>query len=354
MKACERPAWWSAAAHADRRPFLLARARIAAAIRRWFDAQGFLEIEPSILQTSPGNEIHLSAFRTELEGQSGDRRTLYLHSSPEFASKKLLAAGEEKIFSLTRVFRNRDSGPLHAPEFTMLEWYRKDAPLGALEKDCADLLRLAAEAAGATKIAWRGAEADPRLPPERLSVAAAFEAFAGIDLLATIGAGGAADRDALAIAASGKLGLPAKPDDDWSDLFSKIMSQAIEPRLGRGRATLIVDYPAREAALARINPADRRLAERFEFYCCGVELANAFSELTDPAEQRQRLLEQMAARARIYGESYPIDEDFIAALAEMPEASGAALGFDRLVMLVCGAQHIRQVAWTPLDETDGH
>jgi lysyl-tRNA synthetase class 2 len=344
--------WWTPAVHADRRPFLLARARILAAVRRLFEGNEFIEVEPGVLQASPGNETHLSGFSTELIGPGGARRLVYLHTSPEFACKKLLSAGERKIFALTRVFRNRDCGPLHCPEFTMLEWYRAEAPLAEIEMDCARLLEVAANAAGAGVLRWRDAVADPFLAPERISVAEAFERFAGIDLLAAVAADGTGDLQALEEAARG-LGLRIAPDDDWSDLFSKIMSDRIEPQLGRGRATLLYDYPVSEAALARRSPRNPRLAERFELYCCGVELANAFGELTDPTEQRRRFLQQMDERERIYGERYPLDEDFLSALALMPDASGCALGVDRLVMLATGAERIDQVAWTPAPVVDG-
>ena len=326
---------------------LVARAKIVAAVRRHFDEQGFLEVEPAVLQASPGNETHLSGFSTELIHPNEERRTLYLHASPEFACKKLLAACETKIFALTRVFRNRDLGPLHCPEFTMLEWYRAHASLEEIEEDCAQLLKAAAAAGAAREFVWSGRRADPFSTPERISVAEAFRRFARIDLFEAMGSGAEEETAALARAARG-LGLRVAADDDRSDLFSKILSSEIEPRLGLGRASILYDYPIEEAALARPNPADPRLAERFELYCCGVELANAFGELTDPVEQRRRFEADMDARARIYCERYPLDEDFLEALAVMPEASGCALGLDRLVMLAVGASRIEQVAWTPL------
>jgi lysyl-tRNA synthetase class 2 len=175
-------------------------------------------------------------------------------------------------------------------------------------------------------------------------VAGAFARHAGIDLLATI-KDGTGDRDALARAASGKVRVAE--DDTWSDLFSKVLVEHIEPALGQGRLTILHDYPAPEAALARVSAADPRVAERFEIYACGVELANGFGELTDAVEQRRRFVESMDEKARRYGERYPIDEEFIAAVGQMPQASGVALGFDRLVMLASGATRIDQVVWTP-------
>jgi elongation factor P--(R)-beta-lysine ligase len=334
----------------------MARARILAALRGQFERQGFLEVEPAALQASPGNEAHLHGFATAMIGSDGRPRTAYLHTSPEFAMKKLLAAGESRIFALARVFRNRERGALHTPEFTMLEWYRVDAPLDALMDDSAAILALAAREAGVERFVFRGRAADPFAAPERITVREAFLRHAGIDLYASLPREGVGepDRERLAGEASA-IGLRVAADDSWSDVFSRILSEKIEPRLGVGRPTFLTEYPACEAALARLCAHDARVAERFELYACGVELANAFGELTDPAEQRRRFLEEMTVKRRVYGEAYPLDEDFLAALADMPEASGAALGVDRLVMLACGAERIEDVQWTPVfdPERDG-
>ena len=339
--------WWAPHRHADRRPRLLQRNAISAAIRDWFAARHFVEVETAALQISPGNETHLSAFTTESVLPDGSRAPLYLHTSPEFACKKLLAAGETRIFSFGPVYRNRERGPLHHPEFTMLEWYRAGETYDSLMQDCAALLQLAAERAGANTFAFRNRQADPFAEPERLSVADAFMRHSGIDLLVTVGADGSTDQDALHSAVT-KAGLRTAPDDTWTDLFSRVMVERIEPFLGIGRATILYEYPISEAALARPSPRDGRVAERFELYCCGVELANAFGELTDPDEQRRRFTADMDEKEKIYGERYPVDEDFLAALAIMPEASGSALGFDRLVMLATGAQRVDDVIWTPV------
>jgi lysyl-tRNA synthetase class 2 len=336
--------WWARDVYADRKPFLKARAKIAAAVRQFFAREGFLEVETAALQVSPGNETHISAFATDLIDSAGAASRLYLHTSPEFSCKKLLAAGEERIFAFARVFRNRERSALHHPEFTMLEWYRAGAPPERVMEDCAGLLAVAAEAVGAERFVYRGASVDPFEEPEAISCREAFDRYAGIDLAALIG-----DRDGLARAAA-RDGIRVTPDDCWSDLFSKLLSEKIEPELGRSRASLLCDYPLSEAALARPKAADPRFAERFELFACGVELANGFGELTDPVEQRRRFEEQMDKRERIYGERYPIDEDFLAALAQMPPASGVALGFDRLVMLATGAERIEQVLWTPVAE----
>jgi lysyl-tRNA synthetase class 2 len=339
--------WWSPHIHRDRRPFLTARNAVTRAVRARFGSWGFTEVEAAALQVSPGNEAHLHAFATEAIGPDGTRGPLYLHTSPEFACKKLLAAGETRIFDFARVWRNRERGPLHHPEFTLLEWYRAGEPYQALMDDCAALLALAAETTGARALTWRGRAADPFAEPERITVAEAFAGLARVDLMASLDGAGAVDRDALA-AAAGAAGFRVAADDTWADVFSRVMVEAVEPRLGQGRPTVLHEYPVAEAALARPAPHDPRVAERFELYACGVELANAFGELTDPAEQRRRFQAEMDEKARVHGERYPIDEDFLAALAVMPQASGAALGFDRLVMLAAGAERIEQVLWTPL------
>lgn len=341
--------WWSRDEHLRRRPFLIGRNRIIAALRGWFGARDFITVEGATLQLSPGNETHLHAFATSEISIDGRQGQLYLHTSPEFAAKKLLAAGETRIVDFARVFRNRERSALHHPEFTMLEWYRADEPYEALMADCAALLALAAEVAGASSFSFRGLAMDPFAEPERLTVAEAFRRHAGIDLMATLDAQGRGDPANLAREAH-RIGLRTASDDSWSDVYSRILSDRIEPHLGAGRATILCEYPISEAALARAKPGDRRVAERFELYACGVELANAFAELTDPAEQRRRFEADMDEKQAIYGERYPIDEDLLAALPLMPPASGIALGLDRLVMLAVGASTISDVIWTPVAE----
>ena len=323
---------------------MLARNAIGKAVRAWFDEQGFTEVETAILQVSPGNETHLHAPRTELVGADGRRATRYLRTSPEFACKKLLAAGEAKIFEFARVFRDRERGPLHLPEFTMLEWYRTDTAYDAVMADSIVVIAHAARATGIGQFSFRGRTADPFAEPELLTVAAAFERFASIDLLATI-ANGEGDRASLAEAAKEKVRIT--DDDTWSDIFSKVLVEHIEPNLGQGRLTVLFEYPVPEAALARAKASDPRVAERFEIYACGVELANGFGELTDASEQRRRFTQAMDEKQRRYGERYPLDEDFLDAVGHMPAASGVALGYDRLVMLASGALKIDQVVWTP-------
>jgi lysyl-tRNA synthetase class 2 len=326
----------------------LGRNRVLAALRAWFAAQDFVEVETAAIQVSPGNETHLHAFGTELIGPDGQGHPLYLRTSPEFACKKLLSAGETRIFEVARVWRNRERGALHHPEFTMLEWYRANAPYETLMDDCAALMAEAARATGATQFCFRGKTIDPFAAPERITVAEAFSRYAGVDLLATI-KDGEGDRGFLAAAAM-KAGVSIADDDTWGDIFSRVMAERVEPHLGGGRATILYEYPLPQAALARRKDGSDTVAERFELYACGVELANAFGELTDVAEQRKRFAAAMDEKQRIHGERYPVDEDFLDALAHMPPACGIALGFDRLAMLATGAQRIDQVIWAPVVE----
>ena len=337
--------WWAPDVLVDRRPFLEARGRLLGAVRRLFESWGFVEVETAILQVSPGNEAHLHAFATEIIAPDGTRTPRFLRTSPEFACKKLMAAGERRIFEIARAFRNRERGPLHNPEFTLLEWYRAGEGYDVMMADCSAIIATAAEALGVRRLTFRDRVADPFADPEHIAVAEGFERFAGIDLLASVSRDGT-DRDCLAMAAR-EAGVRVAPDDTWSDIFSRVLVERIEPHLGLGRPCIFYEYPVAEAALARRTPGDARLAERFELYACGVELANAFGELTDPDEQRQRLNSEMVEKERVHGERYPIDEEFLIALSRMPQASGSALGFDRLVMILTGASRIEQVLWTP-------
>ncbi len=341
-------AWWQPERFALKRAHLETRARVVAAIRRFFAERGFVEVETPALQISPGLEPHLEAFATTLHEPGEGPRPRFLHTSPEFAMKKLLVAGVPLLFQLAHCFRNAERSRTHHPEFAMLEWYRAGAGYGDLMADCEALLRAVLAAAGTDSFAWQGRTADPAAPWLYLGVAEAFQRFCGIDLLAT-----APDPQAPSLAlladAARPLGLAPHPGDDWEDLFFRLFLERIEPHLGIGAPTILYDYPVSMAALARPRPGDARLAERFELYVCGLELANAFGELTDAAAQRRRFLADQATKRRRYGAAYPIDEDFLAALAYgMPESAGIALGVDRLAMLASGAETIEDVLWAPV------
>ncbi len=331
-----------AAAHAARRPNLIRRGRIVAALRAQMEAAGFVEVETPALQRSPGMEPHIQALGVELnEPLVAGRHRLYLHTSPEFAMKKLLAAGERRIFQICRTWRDAERSALHHPEFTLLEWYRagEGAETGALIADCAALLAAAARAAGTDRLRRGERVCDPFATPERISAAEAFARHCGFDLLATTG-----DRATLAGQAK-RLGLHVGESDAWEDIFHRILLERIEPHLGDGAPCILEDYPIALAANARPSPRDGRVAERIELYACGVELANGFVELTDAGAQRARFEADMALKRRLYGVSYPIDEEFLAALGRIPEAIGMALGVDRLVMLATGAARIEDVLW---------
>lgn len=343
------PQWWRADRFAARRAKLERRGQILAAVRSFFAARGFVEVDTPALQISPGLEPHLRAFATEWHDpdQAGPARR-YLHTSPEYAMKKLLVAGLPRIWQLAHAFRDGERSATHHPEFSMLEWYRAGASWHDLAEECRALVAACQEAADAAELSWRGRRADARGAWQSLSVAEAFRRFCGIDLLATAPDPLHPRLDLLAAAAA-PIGIAPHPGDDWEALYFRIFLDRIEPSLGIGAPTILYDYPLAMAALARRSPADPRVAERFEVYVCGLELANAFGELTDAGEQRARFAADQARRQALYGETYPIDEDFLAAIAHgMPDSAGIALGFDRLVMLATGAADIEEVLWAPV------
>ena len=340
--------WWRPEIFARRRNFLVKRGEITRALRGWFQAQGFEEVETPALQVMPGAEPHLFAFETVLTTPGGDSSQRYLHTSPEFAMKKLLVAGLPKIFQLARTYRNADRSATHSPEFTMLEWYRAEPRYEALIEDSIGLIRACATACGATALTWGGISCDPFAEWRVISVADAFQEWAGVDLMATIPDGRIGNAEALGAAARATR-IEPHDGDDWETIFFRIFLDRIEPHLGHPVPTVLKDYPIAMAALARPKAEDPRLAERFEIFVAGLELANAFGELTDAAEQRRRLIEDMAKKRALYGQDWPIDEDFLAALAfGMPPSAGIALGFDRLVMLLTGAADIEDVLWAPV------
>lgn len=346
--------WWRPDIYARRRPNLLVRQRILQAMRGWFMARDFVEAETPALQVSPGLEPHLKAFATVLEQPDGGTQPLYLHTSPEFAMKKLLAAGEPRLFQFAPVFRNGERAALHHPAFLMLEWYRArtetdPADYRTIMADCESLLRAAAAAAGQTLLRWQGRTSDVAAPWRYLTVHDALAEYAGLDLAACIGADPLRPDLAAMQAACAAIGVRIGDGDGWDDLYFRAVLEKVEPHLGLGAPCILYDYPVHMAALSRRKPGAPHLAERFELYACGVELANAFSELTDAAEQAHRFAADMALKKRLYGYDYPVDADFIAALEHgLPDCAGIALGIDRLVMLLTGAERIEEVLWLPV------
>ncbi|MGH7056634.1 MAG: EF-P lysine aminoacylase EpmA [Acetobacteraceae bacterium] len=325
---------WHPERLAARLPFLRRRALLAAATRAFFGARGYLEVETPYAVPAPGEEVFLRPFRTEAVSPDGARRPLFLHTSPEFAMKKLLVGGAGPIFQLARVWRNGEEGMLHAHEFTMLEWYRPGADLDSLIEETTSYLR----AVLPPTVAWRGISTDLS-EVELLSMAEAFARYANCDLLAT-----GSDAGALAAAA----GVALRPSETWQDLFFRLLLERVEPYIGRRTPTFLTHWPSSEAALARRDPADPRVALRFELFVCGIELANAFVELSDPAEQRARFVADRARRHALYGPDWPLDEEFLAALeAGLPACAGIALGFDRLAMIAANAREIADVFWLP-------
>ena len=343
--------WWTPAEFNEKLMHLKNRDKCIKAIRTFFDKQDFLEVETPILQFSPGMEPHIFSFRTEYICPLGENnQTYYLHTSPEFTMKKLLVAGLPKIYQITKVFRNKERSDTHSPEFTMIEWYRAEETYDALMRDCEGLTRDVFRATGRKLAEFNGMVCDPFAEFEYLSVNDAFKNATGYDLLETIDDYSSHDPDPTKIREVAlALGDPScVPDDNdrWEDIFFRIYLNRIEKKLGQGRATILYDYPLCLAALSRPKPSDPRLAERFEMYMCGLELANAFGELTDAKAQEDRFVADMNLKQELYGETHPIDPDFIDALKHgMPECTGIALGVDRLVMLAVGAQVIDQVLW---------
>ncbi len=316
-----------------------------AAVRAFLARRGFEEVETPYLVPAPGMEPHIDAFGASYVPEGGgEARPLWLHTSPEYAMKRLLASGFPRIFQLARVFRNGEVSPSHNPEFTMLEFYRAGTDYHGIMRDLEELVDACArEVGGGTRVPVAGRDVDLAAPYERLTVADAFERHAGV-----AGDAWGGGRDALA-SAFRRAGIEVeRPGDAFDDLFFRAFLEKIEPPLAAaGRPVYVVDWPAPMAALSRLKPSDPRFAERFELYAGGLELANGFSELTDAAEQRRRLEEERALRVRLGRPAYPVDERFLDALARMPEAGGVAVGLDRLLMLLLGARAIEEVLLFP-------
>ncbi|MBY7649746.1 MAG: EF-P lysine aminoacylase GenX [Candidatus Liberibacter europaeus] len=338
--------WWNSTFHQNRRPYLIKRNMIQKAIREYFFNNNFIEVDSISLQVSPGNETHIQAFSTDFITSDNKRKTFYLQTSPEFSCKKLLAAGEKKIFCFAHVWRNGEHDCLHQPEFIMLEWYRAQESYEQLMKDCMDIIRCAAEVAGKSEFCFQDISCNPLNDAEYITISEAFKKYANINLDATLDIIEQPNRNLLA-SQTMKSGIRVANDDTWSDIFSRILVEKIEPNLGIDRCTILDRYPSPESALAKVCSNDPRFTKRFELYACNIELCNAFEELIDPIEQRHRFEKEMSEKQKIYNDSYPIDEDFLSCLAEMPPSSGIALGFDRLVMLATGANNLEEIFWVP-------
>jgi len=320
------PSQWAAAR---------ARQVLQRAIREHLESRGYLEVETPLLVPAPGMEPHIRAFEVPFlpETDVGRPRTLYLHTSPEYAMKRLLADGSGPIFQICKVFRNGEVSRTHNPEFTMLELYRPHADYRAIMDDLESTLAAGAAALGR-------AEPFGLRPYERVTVREALRRETGIDL------GEASDAAALARAAR-RVGVRTESGDRFDDVFFRLFLERVEPRLGTDRPTFLIDYPASMAALARLSPHDSSVAERFELYARGLELANGFSELTDATEQRRRLEEERALRVARGLPAYALDERFLEAVGRMPSSGGVAIGLDRVLMLLVGAERIEDVLLFP-------
>lgn len=334
------------AALRQRLPLLRLRNRVLDRVRQFFTEQGFEAVETPALQISPGLETHLHAFATRCRDPwGGPEQTFYLHTSPEFAMKKLVAAGMERIFQIARVFRNGEISPRHSPEFTMVEWYAVGQTLDDLIAGTTALVRESCSVAGVTTLRHGEHAADPFAPWPCYRLPDLIAQLCGIDLLATTTNPLQPDREALA-AQMRQRGLTVSDTDQWDDLVFRLMLDHMDPYLEMlGTPAVVRDWPVFLAPLARPSTRDSRVAERFEVYACGLELCNGFDELTDPVLQRQRFAMEMSAKQTLYGETYPIDEEFLTALSFMPATAGNALGLDRLLMLLTGAPSIADVLW---------
>ena len=341
--------WWMPHNFEQKKDNLLRRSVIIKALRHYFDAQDFAEVDTPTLQICPVMDVHIHGFITMYKpvDKSGDKVVLSAGNNKVFHNGKframalcLLTAGMERIYQICHAYRNGEQTKRHSPEFTIMEWYRVGKDYTALMDDCEDVLRRVAQAVGIMHYRYNDISCDPFLALERLSVAEAFTKYAQIDITEIL-----EDRDEFAAKAQ-NIGVRVVDGDAWDDIFHAVMAEKIEPFLGHKRPSVIYDYPVSMAVLSRRKVSDPRFAERFELYVCGVELANAFSELTDAVEQRKRYEADMALKKQIYGESYPPDEEFFAALAYgMPESAGIALGVDRLIMLACNIDDIAMVQW---------
>ena len=342
--------WWKPDIYMKHLDTRIRRQKIIQSIRSYFDAQDFLEVDTPALQISPGVEVHLKAFQTEFKNPLGGRQEFYLHTSPELTMKKLVTAGLKKIYQIYHTYRNEGVSSSHSPEFTMLEWYRTGADYTQIMRDTEDIVRTAAKSCGVKILRHGDRTCDPFKPWERLTIREAFLKYTGIDIMKTIPDKPTLEPDpTLLRAAAESIGEHCSDDDRWEDIFFRLMLNHIEDKLGDGVPTILYEYPTCLGALAQKKADDPRVVERFEAYICGVEICNAFSELTDVEEQEERFVYDLGMKEKLYGDKYPMDKDFLDALRYgMPTCSGNAIGVDRLIMLVTGADDIRDTQWAPV------
>lgn len=348
------PTWQMLKEHPEKLEQYLVRESVFQAIRQFFVAEHFHEVETPLLVERPSTETYLEFFQTELMMADGTKRPGFLTTSPEYAMKKLIAAGLTNIFQICKSFRNEEGhSRFHNPEFTILEWYRTPADYRDVMADCERLLlfildQVAAQrqlphwAAAKRILTHQGRQFKLQTPWLRLSVAEAFKQYAQIDI-------DTLTNEAALVAAAAAKGYQVTPATTWEEAYHQLFLNEIEPRLAElDQPVFLYDYPASQAALSRRKASDPRFAERFEWYLGGIELGNAFSELTDAVEQEERLRADLKLRQQTGKKQYQLDEDFITALQSgLPETSGIAVGVDRLIMLVADAASIHQTMFFP-------
>jgi len=318
------------------------REKVIRAVRSFFEKEKFHEIETPLLIAHPPAESYLDVFKTTLLDRKRRKTAAYLSTSPEVPLKKLMVAGLGDCYALTKSFRNMETqSNLHNPEFTILEWYRIGADYFDIMKDCEKLLRVIA---GADTLTYQGHPIRLKAPWERITVADSFKKYAGVDFDVFL------DKKQARVIAT-KKGYKIEPQTTWEELYNQIFLNEIEPHLGQGRPTIVYEFPAAVAALAKKKASDPRFAERFEFYIAGLELGDAYSELTDPVEQEARFKNELREIKRLGKTSYDYDHDFIDALkAGLPTCSGIAVGVDRLVMLLTDTTDIADTLFFPASE----
>lgn len=322
---------------AKNKDILILRSDILRYMREWFWNHDFLEVETPLILRLPGQEPYLSPMKVTIHDETGQAFDGFLHTSPEYAMKKMLGAGFTNIFFLGKTFRDYESfGGTHNPEFTMIEWYRANADFTSLMSDTESLCQYLAEKVNSPNELLKK-------PWKRIHMRDLWREYININLDEYL-----THENMLALCR--EKGYNVEKDEAYEDLFYRIFLNEIEPHLGKDAPTIVHHYPACMAALAKISSDDPQYAERFEIYINGLELANAFSELTDAAEQRKRLEEEQQLRKTLGKDIYPIDEAFLEALDTMPPSAGIALGVDRLVQLLTGCQNINDVLVLPASQ----